>query len=42
MHIPDNVPIVEAVATEGKNLMKALDLLLRKLIEEGEEVGGSS
>ncbi|MCD6537125.1 GTP-binding protein [Candidatus Bathyarchaeota archaeon] len=42
MHIPDNVPIVEAVATEGKNLMKALDLLLRKLIEEGEEVGNSS
>ena len=36
MRIPKDVPVVEAIATEGKNLMKALSLLLKKLIE-GEE-----
>jgi len=34
MHIPREVPIIETVATEKKNIMEALDALLKKLIEE--------
>jgi len=36
MHIPDDVPIIETVATDKKNIFEALDALLKKLIEEGE------
>ena len=35
MHIPEDVPVIETVATEKKNVIKALDALLKKLIEEG-------
>ncbi|MCD6592644.1 GTP-binding protein [Candidatus Bathyarchaeota archaeon] len=42
MRIPKDIPVIEAIATEGKNLMKALDLLLKKLVEEEEKFGNSS
>ena len=34
MHIPKNVPIIETVATEGRNLEEALDALLKRLMGE--------
>jgi len=34
MYIPKDIPVVEVVATEKKNLLEALDALLRKLIGE--------
>ena len=34
MHIPDDVPIVETVATEKRNVFEALDALLKRMIGE--------